>query len=204
MSAVALIGSQPLSAQSPQVAHVTIVNGAQFLTSTAYSPDVITVVMGVNNTVEWLNNDTTPHTAVGSSFDSGNIDPNMTVRITFNQTGTFMYHCIYHPNMQGKVIVKGSGTSHSSTTRSSISTSSKTTSTHTTKTSTTTTPRSTAQSSTVQSSNTTESTQNSTTASNGVPEFSGQLIPLLGFTIAAVVMYALARRRTLSVRSTLA
>jgi len=65
-------------AASPAASKVSIVPGASTLTTTAYSPDVVTVVIGVNNTTTY----------------------------TFNTAGTYPYHCAIHPNMVGKVIVK--------------------------------------------------------------------------------------------------
>lgn len=88
---------------------VTIVPNASTLTTTAYSPDVITVVIGVNNTVLWTNDDDVIHTATGTNFtefNTGNIEAGATVSYTFNTPGTYPYHCIYHTGMVGKVIVK--------------------------------------------------------------------------------------------------
>ncbi|MDE1854040.1 MAG: cupredoxin domain-containing protein [Thaumarchaeota archaeon] len=74
-----------------------------------YVPGVITLVIGVNNTVKWVNNDTVTHTVSvysGSFFDSGDMKPGSTFTFTFTQPGTVLYSCIYHGFMQGKVIVK--------------------------------------------------------------------------------------------------
>jgi plastocyanin len=75
-----------------------------------YSPDNVTVVIGVNNTVMWVNQDSSPHTVTANdnSFDSGNLNPGATFIYTFNTPGTFSYHCIYHSWMKGTVVVKGS------------------------------------------------------------------------------------------------
>lgn len=42
-----------------------------------YSPQTITVVVGVNNTITWVNNDDSPHkvTVSDGSFNSGNLVP---------------------------------------------------------------------------------------------------------------------------------
>lgn len=73
-----------------------------------YSPDVVTVVIGVNNTIVWLNNDTAIHTvtANNSIFNSGNMNPGDMFIYTFTTPGTYSYRCIYHSWMVGKVIVK--------------------------------------------------------------------------------------------------
>lgn len=76
--------------------------------SVGYSPATITVVIGVNNTVVWTNSDNAPHTvtAVGKSFDSGNMNQGDTFSHTFTTPGTYQYACSYHPWMKGTVIVK--------------------------------------------------------------------------------------------------
>ena len=92
---------------SPATAEVTILSGAAYPNSTGYSPSTITVVIGVNNTVQWVNNDTAPHTvtATDHSFDSGNLNPGDTWIYTFTKPGTYTYVCTYHPWMKGTVIV---------------------------------------------------------------------------------------------------
>lgn len=84
-----------------------------------YSPDTITIVIGVNNTVEWTDNDNTaPHTVTSvsvpsgaSSFNSGSISKGGTYSYTFTVAGTYDYNCIYHSWMTGTIVVKAaSGT----------------------------------------------------------------------------------------------
>jgi plastocyanin len=86
-------------------------------------PDVITVKIGVNNTVRWVSQDTVPH---GLNSDSGYIEPitgaafdtmqsselrgsflgqGDTFEFTFIEAGEFGYHGEPHPWMQGTVIV---------------------------------------------------------------------------------------------------
>lgn len=74
----------------------------------AYSPDPLTVVVGVNSTVQWVNNDNAPHTVTANdaSFDSGNVAQGQSFTFTFTKPGTYQYHCVYHPWMTGTVIVK--------------------------------------------------------------------------------------------------
>ncbi len=82
--------------------------GANTSISKAYLPDPVTVVVGVNNTVTWVNNDSAPHTVTANdaSFDSGNVAPGQSFTFTFTTPGTYQYHCVYHPWMIGTVIVK--------------------------------------------------------------------------------------------------
>ena len=92
---------------SPATTQVAILPGAAYPNSTGYSPSTLTVVIGVNNTVQWVNNDTAPHTvtATDHSFDSGNLNPGDTWTYTFTKPGTYTYVCTYHPWMKGTVIV---------------------------------------------------------------------------------------------------
>ena len=65
-------------------------------------------MIGVNNTVTWVNNDDAPHTVTANdgSFNSGNLDPGQSWSFTFTDPGTYTYHCSYHSWMEGTVIVK--------------------------------------------------------------------------------------------------
>lgn len=77
-------------------------------TNKGYSPNVITLKIGVNDTVTWTNNDSAPHTvnADDGSFVSGNIAPGGFFSYTFTRPGTYLYHCVYHPWMTGTIVVK--------------------------------------------------------------------------------------------------
>jgi len=100
---------------------VSIPNGAGGGPSAApgFNPENITVVIGVNNTVMWTNNDTagtgTSHTVAPKSQPSGstwsvspNISPGKTYSFTFTVPGTYDYYCTYHAWMVGSIRVKGS------------------------------------------------------------------------------------------------
>jgi plastocyanin len=71
-----------------------------------FTPGTLTVKAGT--TVTWTNNDTTTHRPTSDTgvFDSGDLAPGATFSFTFNNTGTFSYHCSIHPYMTGKVIVQ--------------------------------------------------------------------------------------------------
>ena len=88
---------------------VSIVPGAaENPSGEAFSPDTITVVLGVNSTVVWTNHDSIPHTVTSDTgvFDSGNLGAGAVYSFTFTSPGTYRYHCTYHPLMIGTVIVK--------------------------------------------------------------------------------------------------
>lgn len=85
---------------------VSIVRGADRLTTTAYAPNPIEVAVG--GTVTWTNNDTTAHTSTGNdgSWNSGSVAPGASFTRTYSNAGTFAYHCTIHPNMVGTVTVR--------------------------------------------------------------------------------------------------
>jgi plastocyanin len=92
---------------------VNILQGAgSDMANNGYYPANIRVVIGVNNTVTWVNQDDSPHTVTakdGKAFDSGALNPGGIWTYTFTQPGTYAYICSYHPWMQGTVTVVKSG-----------------------------------------------------------------------------------------------
>jgi len=70
-----------------------------------FSPASIEIKPG--ETVEWTNEDITPHTATSAPlFDSGSIDSDKSWRHTFTKQGNFPYTCTFHPEMKAVVTVK--------------------------------------------------------------------------------------------------
>jgi plastocyanin len=60
--------------------------------------------------VIWANNDGATHTVTsdsGNEIASGQVRQGGTFSHTFNNTGTFDYHCSIHTTMKGKIIVEG-------------------------------------------------------------------------------------------------
>lgn len=78
----------------------------------AFMPASITVPVGTR--VVWTNQQPqVSHTVTSDTagiFDSGTVQTGATFAFTFNQVGTFAYHCNIHPNMHGTVVVTGAGT----------------------------------------------------------------------------------------------
>ncbi len=58
--------------------------------------------------VVWVNQDPVQHsiTADDGSFDSGLFDPDQSFAMTFDEPGTYTYHCTPHPFMRGRVVVR--------------------------------------------------------------------------------------------------
>lgn len=66
------------------------------------------MVIGINNTIQWFNDDSEDHTVTANNhcFDSGDMTPNATFTLVFNVPGLYNYYCIYHYLMKGTVNVK--------------------------------------------------------------------------------------------------
>jgi plastocyanin len=72
-----------------------------------YLPETVEIQKG--QTIEWVNDDLTPHTVTsdgGNTFDSGSIEAGSSWSHTFSQPGTFPYLCTFHTEMKGTVVVK--------------------------------------------------------------------------------------------------
>jgi len=96
---------------------VRIPQGSSELTEDAYVPNPVEVNVG--DTVTWINDDITPHTATSGSSSSGStgmfggtddapeiIGPDGDAQsFTFDEAGEFEYYCTLHPNMVGTVVV---------------------------------------------------------------------------------------------------
>jgi len=92
--------STPVGSIAPATARITI-------QALKYSPDRIEISTG--ETVQWDNQDLTPHTVTsqnGSELNSDSIEADASWSHTFNQPGEFPYFCTYHPEMKGTVVVK--------------------------------------------------------------------------------------------------
>jgi len=85
---------------------VSIPVGAQALGNRAYAPDELDVAIGTS--VTWVNTDSIAHTSTSnaSGWDSGIVAPGGAFSFTFQNAGTFQYHCAIHPGMIGTVVVQ--------------------------------------------------------------------------------------------------
>ncbi|MDG6995336.1 MAG: cupredoxin domain-containing protein [Nitrososphaerota archaeon] len=112
---------------SEHTVEVIIANGASLPNAAiTYVPDNITVYIGYNATVEWMNNDSTVHTVTANAnspdprfnqfgpisqpwnniWQNGSSQGPSTANFTFTIPGTYSYYCSYHNWMKGEVIVK--------------------------------------------------------------------------------------------------
>lgn len=71
----------------------------------AFAPSTMTVKIGT--TITWTNNDSVPHSVTSDTgmFDSNTLQSGGKFSFTFNQAGTFPYHCNIHTFMKGTVAV---------------------------------------------------------------------------------------------------
>ena len=69
-----------------------------------FSPGVLTIEVG--QTVTFINDDDDEHTATGSSFDTGELNPGDTATVTFNTAGSFRFVCRFHSDMQAEIVVQ--------------------------------------------------------------------------------------------------
>lgn len=73
----------------------------------AFNPS--SIIVSVGTTVTWTNLDSAVHTVTSTgpvSFDSGNLSQGQTWQFTFENAGTYPYHCSIHSYMTGTVIVQ--------------------------------------------------------------------------------------------------
>ncbi len=73
----------------------------------AFPPATITVPVGTK--VTWTNKDPATHTVTSDTgaFDSKNLTTGATFSFTFNQAGSFAYHCAIHSRMVATIVVTG-------------------------------------------------------------------------------------------------
>ncbi|MDA4124209.1 MAG: cupredoxin domain-containing protein [Thaumarchaeota archaeon] len=94
--------------------NVIIPSGVSTNQSLNFQPASMTLVIGVNNSVRWANDDSAPHDVMSTSvpsgastFSSGNMNSGATFTFTFTVPGTYTYQCTYHSLwMLGTLLVK--------------------------------------------------------------------------------------------------
>lgn len=91
---------------------VVIPSGAATNLSLDFEPATVTVVLGVNNTIMWMNEDSTNHSVsfvsnpLGYIRGSPLIMPGKTYSIVLNDPGTYTYQDSFYPNwMKGTITV---------------------------------------------------------------------------------------------------
>jgi plastocyanin len=79
--------------------------GAVNIADFAFAPDSRSVKAG--DSVKWTNKDGATHTVTADdgAFDSGSLAGGKSFSFTFDEAGTFAYHCNIHQRMTGRVVV---------------------------------------------------------------------------------------------------
>lgn len=103
-----------ISTSSQGAVNVILPNEVGSNPSLNFKPANIVLVIGVNNTVQWVDQDPTPHTVTSTAvpagakaFDSGTINLGGSYTVTFTVPGTYKYYCTFHPGwMVGTIVVK--------------------------------------------------------------------------------------------------
>lgn len=101
--------SQQMAAEKIQPSAPVTVSGGNAVTiaNFAFSPATLTIQKG--ETVTWTNQDSAPHTITsdsGSELASGTLNKGSSYAHTFNEAGTYSYHCSIHPMMKGTIVVE--------------------------------------------------------------------------------------------------
>ena len=90
--------SNPVPASQPQT-HTVVIDGMRF------EPADLTIHTG--DTIVWVNKDLFAHTATTEgTFDSRQIDPGGSWRLTLQTAGDLPYVCALHPTMKGMLRVR--------------------------------------------------------------------------------------------------
>lgn len=71
-----------------------------------FSPAKIEMTIG--DTITWVNQDFAPHTATfdADGWETPSLKKDESGAFTASKTGNFAYHCKFHPQMKGVIMVK--------------------------------------------------------------------------------------------------
>jgi plastocyanin len=102
------MSTMPAATSAPASDGVAVTEGSNVnatIEGFAFNPGALKVHQGT--TVKWTNNDGASHTVTSDSgaFDSGSLKNGGSFSFTFNDIGSFTYHCKFHSGMTATVIV---------------------------------------------------------------------------------------------------
>lgn len=63
------------------------------------------VRVAAGGSVEWVNEDSAPHNAVGDDFKTADLEKGDRDSVVFDEPGTYDYVCTFHPFMKGSLVV---------------------------------------------------------------------------------------------------
>ncbi len=103
--------STPTPAENPTASPIgsnlpRIGGGTVTIQNFAFTPQMLEIKAGQK--VIWKHNDAVTHRVVSldNLFDSGEMNRGDEFSFVFNKAGEYNYHCVIHPSMTGKIIVK--------------------------------------------------------------------------------------------------
>ncbi len=101
--------SQNIKSTPPESNQGSVMGHIEITKNRLFTPPQITVHKG--EAVVWTNNDNTDHTVTDDLSNVGgpkssNIAPGATYSFTFNKSGSFQYHCEFHHEMRGTIVVQ--------------------------------------------------------------------------------------------------
>jgi plastocyanin len=116
LAGTALLGQS----DSAQAAQTTIAVGNFWFCDASHSSNVCETTITEGDTVVWnFAGAMATHTATGTIWDSGNMNGG-TFSFTFNDAGSYDYHCNIHPSlMMGRIIVQAAAPEPTATSPSS-------------------------------------------------------------------------------------
>ncbi len=97
----------PVYAQMKTDIQIKIENKTVAIKGFAFNPDTLTIKKGAK--ITWTNEDSAPHTVTsdsGTFLNSVTLHQGESYSQTFDQAGTFSYHCAIHPMMKGTITVE--------------------------------------------------------------------------------------------------
>jgi plastocyanin len=97
---------------SPATTIIIPVNSSLKSNGFTFTPSLVKVVIGTNNTVRWINMDSVTNDITSSfvSFRSGAIESGYAWTHTFDKSGIYHYYSVIHPWLKGIVIVAANST----------------------------------------------------------------------------------------------
>jgi LPXTG-motif cell wall-anchored protein len=113
-----VLADETADASAPRPKAIAAASGSVTIADFSFAPATLTINQG--DTVTWVNNGPTPHsaTADNGSFNTGILKAGQSGPHTFAQAGTYSYYCQPHPFMKASIVVQAAqtgGTSGGST-----------------------------------------------------------------------------------------
>jgi plastocyanin len=102
-------GSDSTSSESSTGAASAPSSSAPAVTIVDYTFEPAQLTVPAGTTVEFTNEDSTPHTATSKqsgAFETGSIDTGKSAKVTLEEPGTYAYYCAFHPFMKGTITVE--------------------------------------------------------------------------------------------------